>query len=302
MRAFLTGLIDYAGLFPPATLPLEQAVAEYAEHCRSDEAWMLSRFICPSAKLAALEALLDDADTAGPMRISMLGRGGDDLASLQKAVAEDQRNLQDFREKAGDRAIVDVVEMRVPSDTDAVALLGDFAESNALRPFGEVTAGIDDVAARQTMIAQMAKGGGVGGVGFKLRCGGIEASAFPSTCTIVDLIGACRDANVAMKFTAGLHHPVRHFNSSVNTKMHGFLNVFGACIFDHVKPMDRDAMDALLNEEDAAAFVFEGDEMRWHDQRATTTQIDDARHGFAISYGSCSFDEPRDDLVALGLL
>jgi hypothetical protein len=32
LRAFLAGIIDYAGLFPPAALEMSSAVHAYAEH------------------------------------------------------------------------------------------------------------------------------------------------------------------------------------------------------------------------------------------------------------------------------
>ena len=49
-RAFLAGLIDYAGLFPPAALPLGPALAEYARHRAGPDAWMLGRFIVPAGR------------------------------------------------------------------------------------------------------------------------------------------------------------------------------------------------------------------------------------------------------------
>ena len=51
-RAFLNGLVDYAGLFPPAGLGMKEAVAEYARHRREPEAWMLGRFVVPAARFA----------------------------------------------------------------------------------------------------------------------------------------------------------------------------------------------------------------------------------------------------------
>jgi hypothetical protein len=54
IRALLTSLIDYAGLFPPAALPLDQAIAKYLEYRRGDYAWALGRFVVPARKLAAL--------------------------------------------------------------------------------------------------------------------------------------------------------------------------------------------------------------------------------------------------------
>ena len=53
-RALLAGLVDYAGLFPPAALDMEAAVAEYARRRRAPEAWMLGRFVAPAARLVEL--------------------------------------------------------------------------------------------------------------------------------------------------------------------------------------------------------------------------------------------------------
>ncbi|MBE0564871.1 MAG: hypothetical protein IH621_02865, partial [Krumholzibacteria bacterium] len=55
-RAFMEGLIDYAGLFPPAGLDMPAAVAGYAAHRTLPEAWMLGRFIAPAEALPAFAA------------------------------------------------------------------------------------------------------------------------------------------------------------------------------------------------------------------------------------------------------
>ena len=48
-RALLGGVVDYAGLFPPAALSMADAVAEYAAAQRGADAWMLGRFVLPAA-------------------------------------------------------------------------------------------------------------------------------------------------------------------------------------------------------------------------------------------------------------
>ena len=47
----MSGLIDYAGLFPPAKLPMDRAVALYNGYRQCAESWMLGRFICPCARM-----------------------------------------------------------------------------------------------------------------------------------------------------------------------------------------------------------------------------------------------------------
>lgn len=137
--------------------------------------------------------------------------------------------------------------------------------------------------------------------GFKLRCGGLEAAAFPTPEQVAFVIAACRDAKVPLKFTAGLHHPIRHYNTGLQTHMHGFLNVFVAGVLAHARGLSAEQLQPILEDEDARSFAFDDAGLRWKDQHATTEEITAARK-FVTSFGSCSFDEPRDDLRALGWL
>ena len=41
LRAFLTGLIDYAGLFPPAKLDMPATVRNYATYLAADNSFAL---------------------------------------------------------------------------------------------------------------------------------------------------------------------------------------------------------------------------------------------------------------------
>ena len=44
-----------------------------------------------------------------------------------------------------------------------------------------------------------------------------------------------------------------------------------------------------------------GEAFRWRDRTASAPEVERAR-GLFVAFGSCSFDEPVDDLVRLGLL
>jgi hypothetical protein len=60
---FFRGILDYAGMFPPAALSLEDALAQYADHLRHPCREMLSRFVLPARRLDARPL---------PARISLL--------------------------------------------------------------------------------------------------------------------------------------------------------------------------------------------------------------------------------------
>lgn len=104
-----------------------------------------------------------------------------------------------------------------------------------------------------------------------------------------------------MKCTAGLHHPVRHFNDSVNAKMHGFLNVFGCAALAQIDGVKRSDLEAILDEENPASFRFDDKGLWWNDRAIQNGSLSKSRRSLMVSFGSCSFDEPRDDLKALGL-
>ena len=66
VRAMFAGIVDYAGMFPPANLPLEQAIRNYARYRQEPESWMLGRFVCPAEQLAELSPFVDELFRDGP--------------------------------------------------------------------------------------------------------------------------------------------------------------------------------------------------------------------------------------------
>jgi hypothetical protein len=56
LRSLLNQLIDYAGLFPPASLPLDRGLANYHHYREGKYAWMLGRFVIPASQLQRVPA------------------------------------------------------------------------------------------------------------------------------------------------------------------------------------------------------------------------------------------------------
>ena len=241
-------LIDYAGLFPPAALSMEEAVRNYDAYRRGEYAWMLGRFVVPAAR--AKEVPIDF-----PLAILLSGAPAPPPAC------------------AGEGA-------RAP--LDHVFETKDIVEPNGRTVYVE---GVE--------ILELAKRG----LRAKIRTGGVTADAFPPAEAIAKFIRDCRDHRVAFKATAGLHHPLRcvkpltyEANAPTGT-MHGFMNVFIAAAIP-----DR-AEEVLMNSD----FRFEDDAVWWRDVRVSSEEIAEMRTR-AISFGSCSFEEPIADLKELGWL
>jgi hypothetical protein len=322
LRALLAGVIDYAGLFPPAKLPLDEAIRNYVRYRQEPESWMLGRFICPVGRLgdlAQFQPELFQADT--PIALSVLVQGGNTMKAYVTGLQADLETIGSFQNRPGSGMDIDVLEVRFPEDVvrwqpadiNAPLVLGasvviETQCQAAVTPYYEVNLG-PDWRASWAVIAGIARDNKEAygrehcrPAGFKLRCGGLEASAFPSPEQVAFTIVACRDAGIALKFTAGLHHPIRRFDPGIQTHMHGFLNVFGAGVLAHARQLAEEQVRQIIEDEDPGNFAFSQEEFRWKDLRATTEEIVTARKMAVISFGSCSFDEPRDDLRALGLL
>jgi hypothetical protein len=101
-----------------------------------------------------------------------------------------------------------------------------------------------------------------------------------------------------------LHHPVRglfpltYAPDSARETMYGFLNVFLAATILY-RRSDRNLALSVLEESDPSAFSFSEGGITWRDTRVDAAQICAARSEFAISFGSCSFREPVDELREL---
>ncbi len=293
--ALMSNLIDYAGLFPPAKLDMPATVRNYADYLASPEAWMLGRLLVPAGRLDEFDScaasLLPHDDEAELWRISCLTAPagerqlGDDLQRI--ALFNDHHAAPD----AG-WAMIDVIELRADSSQkidDALDMIPD-----ELFAFFELPIEDDP----RGLIAALAGGD----AGAKVRTGGVTADATPAPAPLARFIGACASSNVPFKATAGLHHPIRHHDDSGGARMFGFLNVFvGACLAHEVQ-LNQDLLAAVLIDESSSSFQFDAEGFAWREHRLSHDQITNARNHFAVSFGSCSFDDPRDGLRKLKLL
>jgi hypothetical protein len=329
-RALLTGLIDYAGLFPPAQLPLEEAVRNYARYSTEPESWMLGRFICPAGRLAELTPLVPELFNAeSPLLLSILLGKGNTPNQFLASLPEDAKAAAEFKAKNAPLVRLQVLEMRLPGsfEGEEPEKLAEMLTSSrvlvsglpgTVMPFHEITLGPGwrhtvsvFLLGLRTSIRPLeirSPEGEVLGVidpssaGFKLRCGGIDAAAFPSPEQVAHVVAECRDRGIPFKATAGLHHPLRHYDRALQTHIHGFVNVFGAAVLADSCRLAEGQIRQVIEDEDPRHFVFDDHGFRWQDFRATTAEITSARKKLATSFGSCSFNEPREDLKALGWL
>ncbi|NNF07032.1 MAG: hypothetical protein HKN21_09750 [Candidatus Eisenbacteria bacterium] len=313
LHYFFQNLIDYAGLFPPAKLPMAKAVAEYQSLLTREETWMLSHFICPLGRLEDFqEQFRKQVSEEASWTVSFLPRGGEDVNAFLSNLREDVWQFEKVSQSLDRRATLKAIEVKLPAIRNGAALtqlvkdcrimLSDSAIGDI---FLEVGFDEDWEDSLPETVEHLAKAAGENRgprVGLKIRTGGISADLHPSPDQVAGFLSAAKTHGLAFKATAGLHHPYRHFAPAVQTKQHGFLNLFvGATLFDHGL-INQAALASLLDCEDGSRFKIREDGISFGDATASAEQARQTRERFAISYGSCSFDEPIEDLRALDLL
>jgi hypothetical protein len=271
LRALLENLIDYAGLFPPSALHMARAVENYQRYRESPESWMLARFVVPVSRLDEFEATLSGQV---PLVSALIGA---DLESDLDRIERSPVPIDTIEMKASDADYIESAVRRIRRHITPYFEISDVSLVPAIRSTG----------ARA-----------------KIRTGGVTPEAFPPAAHIAQFLEICAATGTPFKATAGLHHPLRCYRPLTYSAdgpsgwMFGFLNVFIAAVLAR----KGISVERVLTEESVSAFRFAGHAIEWSGHTISTEEIVSARREFAISFGSCSFEEPVADLRALKLL
>lgn len=289
LRALLASAIDYAGLFPPASLSLATVARNFTAYRLSSHAWALGRLVVPAARLQELAVIVreqGDRRTALP------------VAALVAADHEYDAELIRAQNAALDRAlVVESAELRVDrieSIEPAVRAMGP-----SIPLYIEVPVDQDPLPFIEVLARLGARG--------KIRTGGITAGAFPTAANVARFLTRCAEVDVCFKATAGLHHPVRgehrltYDTDAERAPMFGFLNVMLAAAFAR-NGASVASLEELLEERVPERIVFSDESVDWCGKSLSFAQVVDARRNFVAGFGSCSFHEPIDDLHHMSFL
>ena len=290
------GLIDYAGLFPPASRDMADAVAGYRAARASAEGWIAGRFLCSATRLeelaGVLVATMDRGEAAWPIGVVF---DTDPAASAAAAAA--------FHAEMEPAATVDLAETRTPAGSDAEAIERLFTTAASIAetvvPFLEVPRDGSIPATVRAIAAVVSKALRPGGA--KLRCGGLSPEDFPSTDEVAGFIVACTQHDLPFKTTAGLHHPIRHYDETLELMRHGFVNLLTASVAAR-EGADVPTVEAIIADTEPGSFEVSFAGVVWQGERIGPNTIGETRsHGF-VAYGSCEFEQPVEDLAELGYL
>lgn len=303
IKTLVANIVDYAGLFPPAKLPMETVVANFRDYLAGPDRWMLARLIVPTARLdefVAAAELPNDAN-AEPWRISALVPPADESSDAMEIAI---KAIVDFNSVHGSAenglAIVDAVEVKAPT-LDHIARTTSIIPKN-INAFLEVPHQ-DDPSILLEAIAKAPEH-----FFAKIRTGGLTQNLIPPVDQVARFIHRCAQHQVAFKATAGLHHPLRgdyrltYEKNAQSGTMYGFLNVFIAACLAFDSQLPQSILESVLSETDIARFHVGDSVIGWGEHSVDVKAVESIRDKFAISFGSCSFEEPTQELSEVGLL
>lgn len=283
--ALMRGSVDYAGLFPPGGLAMDEAVRRYAAYRKGGHRWMLGRFVVHATRLdelmAAASRYLRSGHVTDPWRLSVLV-GPDterDLARVVQLGGE------------GGGIMADSVEAKAVS-ADGVAGLAA-ALPPGITAYVELPVAADPEPLVRAVAAARLRA--------KARTGGVTRDLVPSSAAVAGFVAACARHDVPFKLTAGLHHAIRasypltYAPDSPHATMFGFLNAFVAAALARAGE-PTSVVASVLEETEREAFSFDDRALHWRGHPVQTADIERMRASFAIAFGSCSFHEPVAEL------
>lgn len=275
--ALLAGLIDYAGLYPPASLDMHTATRKYLEYRRSTHARALGRFI---VDLDGFPYLWDAAgDYVRGMPLSLVASHDADWDDLQRLTMKGFL-IESVEIKGAPAAQIGRIVARIPPG------LATYFEL----PMDGSPVMLDAVA--------------TAGARVKIRTGGTAADAIPCTQALAQMLSEIAARRLIFKATAGLHHPLRgrhaltYADASPTAVMHGFVNLACAAALLY---FGGDAQEAqlVLEEEWPGAWRMTPEAIFWEENSWNADELREVRQQFFAGFGSCSFEEPMRDLEAL---
>lgn len=310
LTTLMNKIVDYAGIFPPGNLPLKQAITNYRNYLEGNDVWMLRSFVLPIAKLSELEKYMDLFSTDKKLKLSLVVSKSDSAEDFDGVCQVDTNKAKKFLDEYVDKVSVESLEIPLPQvniTKNMIKNVSHLAERFNTQAFCEMSKPLSDdwieqMKGAMERINEFNRKNPKSKIGYKLRTGGIKAHLFPSTEQVAYTLTESVERGIPIKFTAGLHHPVRMYRDEVDTKMHGFLNVFMGYIFQASYKWNVEEVKEILKDEDERNFQFSNRELKWKNFNVSINEIKMIRTSLLNSFGSCSFDDPREDLRDLNMM
>lgn len=321
--ALFGNTLDYAGTFPPAKLPLDEALAVAARfRQKGAHPWLLAKVALPLADIKSLtiERLVAAGGSGEPWLFTALAAplaatSSDDETEDDRflgAIEFDVREINRWNDRFFDaplRAAIVGYETKLPDAAFANGADGAFEFlAPALDRFSDRAVGRldpwfevplagdfrDRLEAAAEALAQWKEDDSDGRVrpGLKFRTGGEH---LPSPEALAFAVVRTARAGLRFKATQGLHRRVSQGGQ------YGFVNLFAALAFASAlgEAFTEESAKRCLLAETPEAFTLRSDVLQWDRFSLSVADIEKARQFHGGCFGSCSLDEPDAELKDL---
>ncbi len=285
LAVLLEGLFDYAGLFPPANLCLNDAVKEFNQLVESSIGFTIQKFVCPVGKLD-LFAESWKIISSEPASLSVLG-------TSYEAISQDLKAIDNFL--VSNPQIAEIVSYEVKSNADSKmskAIAKQIQNSGIEKAYIELQWGekmteqIHDLASTEFFSA-------------KARTGGIDPNLFPNSNELAGFLYEAMNVDLEFKLTAGLHHALPYVDS-MQCHHHGLLNVLVVTSLIASEDLSIREVIEILETKFIENPSSSADKISFGEYSIDSEMAEIGRSYFD-SIGSCSITEPVESLTNIGL-
>lgn len=310
LNIFMHKLLDYAGLFPPAKLPLLESLINYAAYTKHAQKDWLGRYILPCNKISAsMEIILAQnlfKKNKHRAEFSIILNTSENLINLNNIIAEDVKLISEMHNKLKEYINIDSVEFCPPKEaylpnkilhfhtvlelyTNQLTLLKHLKEIYIEIPFSENINEYVDILAKFNSKNSTK-------FSLKLRTGGVTPAQIPSAYHVAQAIRLSAEHLLPLKATAGLHVPIPNDNPEVGARLHGFLNIFSCLLLCYDNLLSITEMENIILNYSYSDFNFTDKGLSIGNKFISNDTMNRLRNSFIKSFGTCSFLEPIEHL------
>ncbi len=313
LKVFMNELLDYAGMFPPAQLSLEESLKNYAEYLSHEYEDMLGKFVLPANKIDETISFLNTHNSflkVGKRKanFSIILSTCKNFSDFPSILHKDFQNIKLLSKNF--ETSLDILSIEfLPAEDILIAnsnkrieeylsiLFQQFSALNKkIEYFCEIPLN-DNFNKKINEIFDYNRCNSDNQVQIKIRTGGVKKDQIPPTKKIAQFISLCAQKKLGIKATAGLHVPIPNFNQEVGTVLHGFLNVFSSMMLLYKGDISEEEIEEIISNYTYEDFKFSQDGLKIRNFLLTNKEIENLRKKYIKSFGTCSFLEPIEHLI-----
>ncbi len=311
LNIFMQELLDYAGLYPPTNLTLQESLDNFSNYYFHKQKDWLGNFILPVNKIDETILILKEQNTFQKLNnkacFSIIISTCENISEYSNILENDILLIKKLIHKFENKIIIESIELFPPKEIfksnnsnktiDILNILKD--KFSGIKSIKQLYCEIPFIENMNQYVEQISNFNAHYSNKFavKLRTGGVTPAQIPPAIQIAKAIRICAEQKVPVKATAGLHVPVPNDNRHVGARLHGFLNIFSCFLLCYDNLMSIEKMEKIILDYSYSNFKFTENGLCIEDNFISNEKMTELRKSFIKSFGTCSFLEPIDHLI-----